>query len=425
MSYQQELNFLYSLQKYGIKFGLSTTKNLLQDLGNPHQGRKFIHIAGTNGKGSVATFLSSILQQAGLRVGLYTSPHLVRFSERFQINSKEISRQRLLKLSQELRRVIREKEPPTFFEAVTAMGLKYFADENTDLDIIESGMGGRLDATNLITPLMSMITNISLEHQDFLGNSLEAIAWEKAGIIKERVPLISGARQKKVQDLFQEVCREKNSVFYLAGRDFRTRKTASGLHYAGLGRKLNRLQIGLRGPHQARNAALALAGIELLADHGLNIEEKAVQTGLREAKWPGRMHLVSSSPQILLDGAHNVAAVQSLAKGLREVFSFDRLLLVIGVMADKDVGKILGHLLPLADRVIYTRPGYERAMEPEVLQEKGRIWQKPGEVVRPLSRALEKARQGAGEKDLILITGSLFTVGEAMSCLDPVRYAPD
>ncbi|MCF8039410.1 MAG: bifunctional folylpolyglutamate synthase/dihydrofolate synthase, partial [Desulfohalobiaceae bacterium] len=424
-AYQQELDFLYSLQKYGIKFGLSKTRNLLQDLGNPHQGRKYIHIAGTNGKGSVAAFLAGILQQAGLRVGLYTSPHLVRFTERFQINSREIDRQDVVELSKRLRRVMNSDEPPTFFEAVTAMGLAYFAEANTDLDIIETGMGGRLDATNLIRPQVAIITNISPEHQDFLGKTLEPIAREKAGIIKPGVPVVSGARQQKVREIFKEVAREKKAPLYQAGRDFGYRSSGSGMHYFGFARRLNRLKLGLSGPHQARNAALALTGIELLADHGLDIDENAIRAGLEKAKWPGRMHLMQGPPRILLDGAHNTAAVRALADSLRKDFVYNRLLVVIGVMADKDAGKILDQLLPLADRVLYTRPVYERAMEPEDLQQRGKKWQTPGELLRPLSLALERAKQWAGEDDLILVTGSLFTVGEALSCLDPVGFAQE
>ncbi|MCF8104990.1 MAG: bifunctional folylpolyglutamate synthase/dihydrofolate synthase [Desulfohalobiaceae bacterium] len=421
-AYHQELDFLYSLQKYGIKFGLSKTRNLLQDFGNPHHRRKYIHIAGTNGKGSVAAFLAAILQQAGLRAGLYTSPHLVRFTERFQINSREIDREKVVELSKRLRRVMNAAEPPTFFEAVTAMGLAYFAEEKTDLDIIETGMGGRLDATNLIRPQVAIITNISLEHRDFLGKDLEAIAREKAGIIKPEVPVVSGARQQKVLEVFRGVAREKKAPLYLAGRDFGCRTTATGMHYFGLSCRLNRLKLGLPGPHQAQNAALALAGIELLAASGLNVAAKAVRAGLEKAKWPGRMHLMPGPPRILLDGAHNTAAVRALADGLRKDLSYKRLLLVIGVMADKEAGKILDQLLPLADRVIYTRPVYERAMEPETLQKYGRK-ETPGEVVRPLSLALDRARQWAGDDDLILVTGSLFTVGEALSCLDPVGFA--
>lgn len=425
MTYHDELQFLYSLQKFGIKFGLSQTTNLLRDLGNPHQGRRFIHLAGTNGKGSVASFLSCILQKAGFRVGLYTSPHLVRFSERFQINSREISPAALTALARELRSVIDHKEPPTFFEAVTAMGLKYFADAQTDLDIIETGMGGRLDATNCIDPLLTVITNISLEHQEYLGTSLKAIAREKAGIIKPGVPLVSGASQPSVQAIVQRTCHELGAPLLMAGQDFRYRSTRNGLHYFGLQRRLNGLQLGLQGAHQARNAALSLAGIEVLASQGLHVQAQALREGLQQATWPGRMQLLAGPPRILLDGAHNVAAVKSLCTALKDEFSYRRLVLVIGIMADKEVKRMLGFLLPLADHVIFTRPLYERAMDPENLQEQARDWSRSGEVIQSLGPALERARDCSQEEDLIVVTGSLFTVGEALSLLDPVGFAPD
>ena len=420
-----ELDYLYSLQKFGIKFGLSATAELLQRLGNPQSGRRCVHIAGTNRKGSVAVFLASILQQAGYTVGLYTSPHLVRFRERFQINFQEIDREQVLRLARKVRRVIQEQEPPTFFEAVTAMALVYFAEADTDLDIIETGMGGRLDATNLVQPLITVITNVSLEHQAYLGTSLEAITREKAGVIKSGVPVVSGATQTKARQILQAAAAEHKAPLYFAGRDFRSRKTKTGLHYFGLNQRLNRLRLGLPGAHQAQNASLALAGMELLADQGISTDAASWRRGLEQARWPGRMHLLPGPPRILLDGAHNAAAVKSLSRALQQEWTFSRLLLVIGIMADKDAQAMLGALLPLADRVIFTRPVYERAMDPLRLQALGRAWAVPGEVIQPLERALEAARHWAGADDLIVVTGSLFTVGEALSCLDPVRYAPD
>ena len=425
MHYQGELEYLYSLQKFGIKFGLSATAELLQRLGNPQFGRRCVHIAGTNGKGSVAGFLASILQQAGYTVGLYTSPHLVRFRERFQINFREIDREQVLRLARKVRRVIREQEPPTFFEAVTAMALVYFAESDTDLDIIETGMGGRLDATNLVQPLLTVITNISLEHQAYLGTSLGAITREKAGIIKPGIPVVSGVSQAKARHILQSVAAEEEAPLFLAGRDFRSRKTKTGLHYFGLRRHLNRLRLGLPGPHQAHNASLALAGMELLADQGISTDAESRRRGLEQARWPGRMHLLPGPPRILLDGAHNAAAVKSLAKALQQECTFSRLLLVIGIMEDKDAHTMLGSLLPLADRAIFTRPVYERAMDPVYLQALSSAWATPGDVIQPLGPALETARQWAGANDLIVVTGSLFTVGDALSYLDPVRYAPD
>ena len=312
-SYQEGIEYLYNLQKYSIKFGLSKTSNLMKAFGNPHKDRKYIHIAGTNGKGSVATFVASILKHAGIKVGFYSSPHLVRFTERFRINDKEISREKAAGLIDELKGAVVSKSPPTFFEATTAMAFLYFARENTDIDIMEVGMGGHLDATNIITPLISVITNISMEHQFFLGSRLLDIAGEKGGIIKEGVDLVTGATQPSVISLFKSICRGKRAPMWRAGTDISYLTTDYGFHYKGIKRRFNRLQLGLKGKFQVRNAALALAVIELLEKKGFRISSGDIQEGLKNSAWPGRMQIVAENPTVLLDGAHNPAAIRALA----------------------------------------------------------------------------------------------------------------
>ena len=423
--YQEAVSNLYSLQKFGIKFGLSKTSNLLKALGNPHKGRKYIHIGGTNGKGSVAAFIASILKEAGLRVGLYTSPHLVRFTERFRINYVEITREGATDLINELRDAFVSEEPPTFFEATTAMALAYFARENTDISIMEVGMGGRLDATNVITPLVSVITNISMEHQFYLGSRLLDIAGEKGGIIKKGVDIVTGVNQQSVIRLFESICEDKKSRMWRLGKDIRCRTSASGLHYSGINRKLNGLKLGLMGRFQSRNAALALAAIERLEEKGLNISPQDIREGLKKSIWPGRMQVVAKNPTIILDGAHNPIAMRALAESIKMGFRFRRMILVIGVMEDKEIGQILRRIVPLSDYVIYTRPVYYRAARPEILMDKGARLGKPGEIVPLLTEAIEKAKDMADPQDLIVITGSLFTVGEAMTHFDPETYRPD
>jgi len=424
-SYQEGIEYLYNLQKYGIKFGLSKTSNLMKAFGNPHKGRKYIHIAGTNGKGSVAAFVASILKHAGIKVGLYSSPHLVRFTERFRINDEEIPREKAAGLIDELMGVAVSDSPPTFFEATTAMAFLYFAREDTDIDIMEVGMGGRLDATNVITPLVSVITNISMEHQFFLGSRLLDIAGEKGGIIKEGVDLVTGATQPSVISLFKSICREKGSPMWRVGTDIRYRATRYGFHYKGIKRRFNRLQLGLKGRFQARNAALALAAIELLEKHGFRISPGNVQEGLKDSGWPGRMQVVAENPTILLDGAHNPAAMKALARSIKAGFEYRRLILVIGIMADKEIGKLLRGIVPIADYVFYTRPVYSRAADPENLMAEAAPLERPGKVEPLLTRAIKKARDMAGPEDLIVICGSLFTVGEALTCFDPETYGPD
>jgi dihydrofolate synthase/folylpolyglutamate synthase len=424
-SYAETISYLFSLQKYGIKFGLSTTANLLKAFGNPHKGQRYIHIAGTNGKGSVACMLAAILRQSGLKVGLYTSPHLVRFTERFQINGEEISREEATALAQEVRKATVSEEPPTFFEATTAMAFLYFARQATDVAIMEVGMGGRLDATNVIDPLVAVITNISLEHQAFLGHRLLDIAGEKAGIIKPGVGVVTGATQPSVIALLQSKCEENRCGLWRVGKEFRYRLTGSGLNYHGEGLKLRGLQLGLKGRFQAKNAAAAIGVIELLQKKGFNISTHAIAEGLKGCRWPGRVQVMGTAPLIIVDGAHNPGAMLTLADAIRSGFKYERLLLVIGVMADKAIRDILREIVPLSDHVIYTRPAYYRAAAPEILQALGSDLGAPGEIVPLLPQAIERAKALARPRDLVLISGSLFTVGEALTYFDPDRYKPD
>jgi len=423
--YREALRYLYSLQKYGIKFGLSKTSNLLRTLGNPHKGQKYIHIGGTNGKGSVAAFIASILEETGLRVGLYTSPHLVRFTERFKINRLEITRERAADLIEELRDASALEEPPTFFEATTAMALVYFAQEKTDIAIMEVGMGGRLDATNVITPLVSVITNISMEHQFFLGSRLLDIAHEKGGIIKDGIDVVTGATQLSVIRLFESICKAKTAPMWRLGKDIRYRTTGSGLHYSGLNRQFNGLKLGLKGKFQSRNGALALAAIERLEETGYKVSSQNIRKGLEKSTWPGRMQVVAKNPTIILDGAHNPSAMKALADSIKAGLRFRQMILVIGVMEDKEIGQILRRIVPLSDYIIYTRPVYYRAATPEIIMAEGARLGKPGEIVPLLTEAIEKAREIADPRDLIVICGSLFTVGEAMTYFDPETYRPE
>lgn len=424
-SYEKAVKNLYNLQKFGIKFGLSKTSNLLKALGNPHKGQKYIHIGGTNGKGSVASFIASVLEEAGLKVGLYSSPHLVRFTERFRINNEEITPEKAESLIHDLSSSFAPEEPPTFFEATTAMAMTYFAQENTDIAIMEVGMGGRLDATNVITPLVSVITNISMEHQFFLGSRLLDIAGEKAGIIKEGIDLVTGATQPSVLNLFESITKEKKALFWRLGKDSRYRTAESGLHYYGLKRRFKGLQLGLKGSYQARNAALALTAIERLEEKGMKISSQDIINGFGKTSWPGRMQIVAEEPTILLDGAHNPAAISALAGALKSGFKFRRMILVIGIMEDKEIGRLIRVIVPMADYVFYTRPVYYRAANPEILAAEAGPLGKPGQVVKTLTQALDKAREMADPQDLIVVTGSLFTVGEALTYFDPELYKQD
>jgi dihydrofolate synthase/folylpolyglutamate synthase len=406
--------WVFDLQKYGIKFGLSCTLNLLARLHLPYQEGRYLHIAGTNGKGSVAAMVSAILSRAGYPVGLFTSPHLVDFRERFRLADREISESRLLAVINAVRAAIDEAEPPTFFEFATAMAFLYFFQERADPIMLETGMGGRLDATNIVRPEVAVITNISLDHEDFLGQGLTAIAGEKAGIIKPGVPLVTYARQKRVLDLFRRRCRELGAPMYLGGVDFRARGRGGGrFSYDGLDGTLTGLSLNLAGRHQYRNAAVALAVTELLNRHGFTIPEAAVREALQKTRWPGRLEVVSQDPRVWLDGAHNPAAALALAQNLSQSRVNGRVFLVVGVMADKDVDAILARLLPLAQTVIFTQPRYFRAAAPGDLAARARRYKLEILQVPQVAAAVHKAQTLAGPQDRIVVTGSLYTVGEA------------
>ena len=420
--YQENLKKIYELQKFGIKLGLSSTENLLSRLGNPHKSLKCVHLAGTNGKGSVAAMVDATLREAGYETGMYVSPHLVRFTERFKVGGREIEKEDVLRISHKVWQVVDEREPPTFFEFVTAMAFVWFAEKKADPVLLETGMGGRLDATNICSPLVSVITTLGLEHQEYLGPTLAHIAREKAGIIKPKVPCVHGVLQKSAKKVIEDTARSLESPVVARGRDIFFRRLKDG-SFNLKGRKwdLKGLRTSLAGRHQPSNACLALGVLEELSFHGYEIKEEHIRRGLAGVRWPGRLDKVShkeGEPAIWLDGAHNVPAAKALVESLDEVRgASSRLIMVLGVMADKDLRHILGLLTPAADKVIFSRPHYKRAADPQVLAEaapRGLDY----ETEKDLKEAVKRAVRLAGPDGAVLITGSLFTVGEALSFLE-------
>lgn len=413
--YHDSIEYLFGLQKHGIKFGLNSTLRILERVGNPHEKLRFIHIAGTNGKGSTAAMLSSMLREHGLKVGLYTSPHLVRFTERFRIDDQEVKPERILKTFDRIYETLDPREVPTFFEMTTAMGFLYFAEERVDWAVVETGMGGRLDATNVIRPQVSIITNVSFDHQEYLGYTLSAIARQKAGIVKENVPLISGACQPLVVGILKATCYKMHAPLYLLRKDFKVRRNGDGsFMYQGLRKRWNSLDVNLAGSHQMQNAALALASLEVLERRGLfSIDSDAVQRGLVRVYWPARLEVLSRDPLIILDGAHNPQGAEALRDALRrKSFPYRKLHLIVGIMADKDIRGMLKTLLPLAETVIFTQPRYVRAASPEMLRRLARPFLKQHYVIADPASAIEQAKRLAEPEDLICITGSLYFAGE-------------
>lgn len=416
-SYKKSLDYLYSLEKYGMVFGLTQIRKILKAIGNPHEEFFSIHVGGTNGKGSTAAMIASILEKEGYKVGLYTSPHLINFTERIKINGKEIEEKEVIKLTDWMRERIGAYgiEPHfTFFDFTTAMAMQYFKQNMVDLAILEVGLGGRLDSTNVINPLLSIITNVSKDHVEYLGKNILKIAEEKAGIIKKKRPLITAASQPRVINLFSKICRQKGSSFYRVGKDFRyITRGDMNFDYEGLNRKLWGVHINLMGFHQIINATTALGAIEILEDLGYTVSTQAMLEGLRDVRWPGRLEMISQSPRVILDGAHNQAGATVLKEYLEKELKYRNLILLIGIMKDKDIKSILHLLTPLADQIILTRPKIDRAASPLLLQEKignncKKVW-----IIEDLEDAIKKGISMMGKEDLLCITGSLYTVGEA------------
>jgi dihydrofolate synthase/folylpolyglutamate synthase len=372
-----------------------------------------------------------MLTTAGYRVGLYTSPHLVSFTERIRINNIPISEERVVELAQRVRDGYSQVPPeesgamvPTFFEATTAMAFTYFAEESVDIAVIEVGMGGRLDSTNVITPLVSVITNVDIEHTEFLGDTLEQIASEKAGIIKPGVPVVTGAVQPEVLEVIEREVSSKGTTVRRLGRDFSPAYVGGGrdqvFDYQGLAASYAGVKISMLGRYQVDNACLALAGVECLRGAGFVVDEPALRRGLENARWEGRLERVSERPDIFLDGAHNPASAKQLAAAVRELkASYRRLVLVIGILGDKDYAGILAELAPLAERVVATKPRYSRAMDVQELAAAIRRMGGAVDCADTVAEAVFKAREIAAAEDFILITGSLYVVGEARALVYP------
>lgn len=421
MTYQETLSYIYDLGRFGMMPGLERITTLLKVLDNPQERSKTIHVAGTNGKGSTAAFISSILVSAGYKVGLFTSPHLSRFTERIRINGTEIEEEEVLRLAERIKTVA--PSTVTFFEMVTAMAWLHFSGKNVDLAVMEAGMGGRFDATNAASGIMSVITPVSLDHCEYLGKTLTEIAFEKAGVVKPGRPLVTSTQSDEALAVIGSQCEKLSSPMFISGKDFSGCWEGDALNYHGLKTGLSGLKPGIAGRYQAENAVCALAAAELLGGMGFNLPETALRKGIEKATWPGRMEIVGKAPRILLDGAHNAAGGEALAEALQYI-PHDRLILVAGVMADKDAEGIFAPLFPVIDRAYAVSPRLERALPSDRLAAFCRRRRVPCTDAGTVAAGLEQAKKAAGPNDLILVCGSLFTVGEARAILFGEYFEP-
>lgn len=417
MTYQEACAWLDQHQFFKIKLGLETTVDLLAELGNPQDSLNIIHIAGTNGKGSVGATLLAALSAGGYRTGFYSSPHLHSVRERFRIGANWISEADFTALINRLAHFLEGRPHPTYFELTTLLALLWFGEQQAEVVILETGMGGRLDATNVVTPLLAIITDISRDHEQYLGNTIAAIAGEKAGIIKPGRPVVFSGQEPESLPVIVDRCRQQHSPLLLLGRDFHGQFAGEDLAYTALAGSHHQYPLPLAGAHQITNTSLALAALEVLHPL-LPLAQEQIRSGLGQVRWPGRMELVQvafqgKNLQVLFDGAHNQAGVSQLCHSLRQGYPRERLLLVWGNMADKVMGEGLTQILAMTDTLILTRAESERSADPQTLRNQlPHSIQKKTNCVEPAASALQQALELATESDLICVAGSLYLVGK-------------
>jgi dihydrofolate synthase/folylpolyglutamate synthase len=428
MDYQEALEYILRFADYerlprsGIVWDIKRIERLLGRVGNPHLDVKTVHVAGTKGKGSASAMIASVLARAGYRTGLYTSPHLLSFTERIQVNGKNISEADWARLTDfiqphvEAENALGDLGELTTFEILTAMAFIHFHNVKADYQVMEVGLGGRLDATNVVKPQVCVITSISYDHTDVLGNTLTQIAGEKAGIIKPGATVVSAPQFPEAMAVIERVCREKGVRLIKAGEDVTWER--GGFSEAGQSFRLKGLtgeydlRITLLGEHQVENAAVAVAVVESLGDEKITAE--SIAAGLQKVKWPGRLQVLRHEPRVVVDGAHNAYSMQRLGEALKEYFRYDKLTLVLGFGGDKDIGGMVAEAVKMADDIILVASRHPRSVKTSLLVEE---FQKHGmtpRVAESVAAAVKLALAGAGPNDLICAAGSVFVIAEVM-----------
>lgn len=434
-SYTEAVDWINSLIPFGIRPGLGRIELLMEKLGSPHRRLKFIHVAGTNGKGSTCAFLTRVLLESGYTVGTFTSPYITKFTNRFQYNGTDIPEETLLVLANRLHPLVTEMAgselgSPTMFEVSTALAILYYGEVcYPDVVVWETGLGGRLDVTNIVTPIVSVITNVGRDHTDVLGDTLELIAGEKAGIIKPGVPAVSCVRQPEAVAVLKDKAAAARSTLYLIGEQFSY--SDAGLKggnqqftFKGPFRSLE-LEIAMKGEHQLENAAGAMMVLEVLRQYmAFMLEDEDVLAGFRSTFWAGRLEEVSAAPRIILDGAHNPEGAESLAKSLAQFQPYGKLNLLMGMLANKHHESYLKHILPIVDTLILTEPDFRKRMDAEDLQAiaeslRSQYAKEHLEIIveRNWGQALQKLQTITTEDDLAVVSGTLYLISDVRSTL--------
>lgn len=425
--YQESLQYLVNLTTFGINFGLGRIQELLKRLGNPERALRVVHVGGTNGKGSTTVMIAQILKGSGHKVGVFTSPHMHDWRERMVINGQMIPKERVIQVIkravQHLEDMVAEGfEHPTEFEVSTALAFLYFAEEKVDFAVIEVGLGGEIDSTNVVSPLISVITNVGMDHMDYLGADVVTIAKVKAGIIKPNSIVVTASENPEVIQVLREQAKATGVPLWLVGEDVRWESKWSGeleqeFDLAGLHAIYSKLRLKLIGLHQLRNAATAVTVCEVLqSEYGVSISREAIYAGLSEVEWPGRLELLSLKPKVLLDGAHNVDGAVALTLAL-PLYTRDHLVLCLGMLADKEREKVVNMLVPLADEIIITRPDSPRAGDWRALGSLAEEHGKPVTCIENPKEAVVFALSRLGENDMLCVTGSIYMLADARQAL--------
>ncbi|MFD2169001.1 bifunctional folylpolyglutamate synthase/dihydrofolate synthase [Tumebacillus lipolyticus] len=429
------IEWIHSFDRFdgrgGIKPGLERMQAMLERLGRPHEQLKFLHVAGTNGKGSTCSYLANILQHVGYQVGLYTSPYLTQFHDRMSVGGVNITDQELDQIVAELRPVVEEVAAtevgcPTEFEVLSVLSILHYARQEVDFVVWETGLGGRLDSTNVVTPLLSLITNVGLDHQAILGDTLEQIAAEKAGIIKPGVPVLTTAHGVALE-VIKRTAAQNGSRCLTFGDDFASERSRFGwegqtFDWRGFEGELSQLQIKMLGEHQTVNASLAVAACQALQELGYPIDEASVRAGLASTAWAGRFEVVAQDPLTVLDGAHNPEGAQALGAALRELLPQRKVVLIVGVMADKAIPEVLAPLVPLSAAVVVTRANMPRSAQVDQVAKmvKSLDSELPVLTAQSVAEAFRLAAQQAEELGCPLVcTGSLYMISEARALFFP------
>ncbi len=430
MNYKEAINYIKKVGNFGSNYGLERTERLLEILGNPHKKLNVIHIAGTNGKGSTTSMIASILIEEGFNVGMYTSPFLEEFEERIQINRQNIKKNDLANymdyIKKAVDKVIEEGyNHPTEFEIITCLMFKYFYDKKVDYAVVEVGLGGRLDSTNVVNPLLTVITSISLDHTNILGNTLEEIAREKGGIIKKNTPLILYPQKEEALKELQNISKEKSAKIYEVKKDdaklLEIIKNDDFYQKIKIKGEFNTYNANLRllGEHQILNCAVAVRAVEVLSKiQGFQI--KNIEKGIENARWIGRLEVLNKNPLVVIDGAHNIQGITTLKENVSKYFNYKNIILLIGILADKQVEDMIKVITPMSKYIIALTPHSDRAELGVKLKEEIEKFNKNVESFESYETAFKKALSIAREDDLILVTGSLYMIGEMRGIINHI-----